>query len=171
MVAPARHSARWRLVAAWAVWLLAAVACCGLGYRYVHRRADAVTPAVDGRAATTDTWLAWLGAPHPTAALQRAAAGVPADRSIVVVGPADESGLQLAYFIISSLAWPRQVSLVTCTPDSPAPTVVVAATQPVGGLLYFRLEGRGVSMRDATTVTPIVRMEHSGAGAGLWCSL
>jgi len=171
MVAPARHSPRWRLVAAWVVWLSAAVACCAIGYRAVHRQADRVSPVADGRAATTDTWLGWLAMDHPTAALQRAAASVPADKAIVVVGSTEEGGLSLAYFIISSLAWPRQVSLVTCAPDDAAPVVVVDTTEPIGALLYIRLEDRGGRSVDTTRISPVVRLERSNAGPGSWCSL
>jgi len=171
MVAPARHSTRWRMVAAWIAWVAVAVACCGIGYRTVHRNAQQVTPVAAGRSATDDTWLGWLGIPHPTAAIERAAAGVPSDKTIVVIGPSDDGGLGLTYFIISSLSWPRPVALVHCLAGSPVPEIVVNAPGPIGGLIYIRLEDRGGRGFDTTRISPTMRLEHSGAGPGSWCSL
>ena len=93
--------------------------------------------------ATTDAWLARnAGISTPSQALVDALERLPPEDPILFVGPLDEPTFTLTYYVISYLAWPRQVSAIRCGQPGDAPPGQYPPAEPVttGGVVLYLLE-------------------------------
>ena len=124
----------------WAVTLAGFVL---LGRDGLAPRLDHLPVAAITKWATTDAWLARnAGISTPSQALVDALERLPSDDPILFAGPFDEPTFTLTHYMISYLAWPRQVSLIKCGQPGDVPSVELTPPPSVktGGVVLYLLE-------------------------------
>lgn len=124
----------------WAVTLTGFVVLgwAGLAPHLDHLPVQAITEW-----ATTDAWLARnAGISTPSQALVDALERLPPEDPLLFVGPFDEPTFTLTYYVISYLAWPRQVSAIRCGQPDDAPPAQHIWEQPSRtlGVVFYLLE-------------------------------
>jgi len=125
------------------LWALTLTGFVVLGWAGLAPHLDHLPVQAITKWATTDTWLARnAGISTPSQALVDALGRLPSDDPILFVGPFDEPTFTLTYYVISYLAWPRQVSAIRCGRPGDAPPVERTPPKSVktGGVVFYLLE-------------------------------
>lgn len=125
------------------LWALTLTGFVVLGWAGLAPHLDHLPVQAITEWATTDAWLARnAGICTPSQALVDALERLPPEDPILFVGPFDEPTFTLTYYVISYLAWPRQVSAIRCGQPGDAPRVQYMWRQPSRtlGVVFYLLE-------------------------------
>jgi len=137
------------------VWVALALLTGAIGYhRLAHESAD-LPKVVADRDGTTDTWLQVLEIPHPAQAVREALAEIPQDQALVIVA-SPASTPKLTEMVLSMLAWPRPVAVVSCDADHPPrhpPRLLLPPNVRIGAVLLYRYGDAYSHMAVGTTPT------------------
>lgn len=89
---------------------------------------------------TTDRYLSDLQIPHPSEAVLKAFADVPADDAMIFITSSSDANSELTYRSIAYLGWPRQIGEVRCGTDG-APELLFhpRAETRVKWLMFYRV--------------------------------
>lgn len=123
-------------------------------------------PFVSGPWATSDSWLAFLGTPRPSATIYFKLANLTGAGPILFYGPQDDPSLIPLYYAISYLAWPRGVGLFSCGSARRPPQAIVPVGDSVrpSALIYYSqistdLVNNPVVLGQKLTLVPIAENE------------
>lgn len=130
-----------------AVWLLLesfAGTGCNAASRITQRLSKLAAPQTLARSsgggnATTDSYLSLLEIPEASKQVLAAVSQLPKEDAIIFIAPSREPEIELAYRVIATLSWPREVGALHCS-ESPTLLFKPRAEKKVRWLLLFRVK-------------------------------
>jgi hypothetical protein len=92
-----------------------------------------------GRYATTDSYLRSMEIAEPSAQVLATIAPLPTEDAMIFIAPTQEAETELAYRVIASLSWPREVGALHCSANNGQLLFKPRAEKKVRWLLLYRL--------------------------------
>jgi hypothetical protein len=130
-----------------ASWLLIesfAATGCSTASRLHQRLSKLAAPQTLARSsggsnATTDSYLSLLETPEPSKHVLAAVSQLPKEDAIIFIAPGRDPEIELAYRVMATLSWPREVGALHCS-ESHALLFKPRPEKKVRWLLLFRIK-------------------------------